>query len=209
MLRDLLSHDGVEERCELRGPIGIMALHGGNLERVTDVIATEVADRTGSSLYALVQHAPLRRHVPSTDFAPTHSPKLDGFCDHVDSVISIHGYGREDWFWHLLVGGSHRALAEHVAGHLRSGLPDGYHVVDDLHLVPEGLRGLHPDNPVNRPSNGGAQIELPPTIRWNREAHEWSDHRGTPRTAHVQSLIDALCNAVDTWPAALVGGTGP
>ncbi|HET9556141.1 MAG TPA: poly-gamma-glutamate hydrolase family protein, partial [Actinomycetota bacterium] len=57
-----------------------------------------------------------------------------------------------------------RALAGHVAGHLRAALP-GYTVEADLADIPKALRGLHPDNPVNRSRGGGVQIELPPRIR--------------------------------------------
>ena len=81
----------------------------------------------------------------------------------------------------------------------RDGLPIDYQVVDDVDLVPDGLRGLHRDNPTNRPRGGGVQIELPPTIRWNRDAHEWSDVGDTPRAPHVDLLIDALATALESW----------
>ncbi len=199
MLREFLNRPEVSEICELRGRFGIMAFHGGNLERTTDVIATEVANRTGSSIYAVIQASPLREHVPSTDFDPAHSVTLAGFLDHVDTAISIHGYGREDRFWDLLVGGRNRELAAHLAGHLREGLPEQFGVVDDLDDMPDGLRGQHPDNPVNRPANAGAQIELPPTSRWNREESNWSDHAGTGRAPQVAVLIDVLTAAVHSW----------
>jgi MFS family permease len=32
-------------------------------------------------------------------------------------------------------------------------------------LFPTRLRGMHPDNPVNRVTDGGVQLELPPRIR--------------------------------------------
>ncbi len=185
--------------CELRGRFGLMAFHGGNLERTTDVIATAVASRTGSSVYAVIQDAPLRQHVPSTDFDPAHSALLAGFLEHVDTAISLHGYGREDRFWDLLVGGRNRELAAHLADHLRAGLPEQFGVIDDLADIPDGLRGQHPDNPVNRPVNAGAQIELPPTSRWNREESNWSDHAGTGRAPQVAVLIDVLVAAVLSW----------
>lgn len=201
MLREFLNQPDVSEVCHLRGRFGIMAFHGGNLERTTDVIAQEVADRTDSSIYAVVQRSPLRQHIPSIKFDPAHSDALAGFLGHVDTVISLHGYGREDRFWDVLVGGGNRQLASHVADHLRGGLPDRFGVVDDLAEIPAGLRGQHPDNPVNRPSNGGAQIELPPTSRWNREESNWSDHDGTSRAPQVALLIDLLVAAVVSWDA--------
>jgi phage replication-related protein YjqB (UPF0714/DUF867 family) len=176
-----------------------MAFHGGNLERGTDVIAREVAAHTDSSLYAIVQAPPLREHIPSTDFDPAHSPVLSGFIDHVDIVIAIHGYGREDRFWDVLLGGRNRELASHVGDHLRRGIDERFGVVDDLHAIPAELRGQHRSNPVNLPTQAGVQIELPPTTRWNREEAEWSDWQGTGRAPQMDQLIDSLSTAVGAW----------
>jgi len=199
MLRDLLARPEVTEICEIRSTFGIMAFHGGNLERTTDIIAAEVAERTQSSLYAVVQAPPLRQHIPSTAFDPEHSPALREFVDHVDIVIAIHGYGREDRFWDLLLGGQNRELAGHVSTHLRAGIDERFGIIDQLDDIPAGLRGQHPDNPVNLPERAGVQIELPPTTRWNREESEWSDWLGTGRAPQVDQLIDVLSAAVDSW----------
>ena len=43
MLREFLAREEVTELCELRGRFGVMAYHGGNLERTTDAVAEEVA----------------------------------------------------------------------------------------------------------------------------------------------------------------------
>jgi phage replication-related protein YjqB (UPF0714/DUF867 family) len=199
MLRTFLARPEVTEICELRGSFGIMAFHGGNLERGTDVIAREVAAHTDSSLYAVVQAPPLREHIPSTDFDPAHSPVLSDFIDHVDIVIAIHGYGREDRFWDVLLGGRNRELASHVGDHLRSGIDERFGVVDDLDAIPAELRGQHRSNPVNLPTQAGVQIELPPTTRWNREEAEWSDWQGTGRAPQMDQLIDSLSTAVGAW----------
>jgi phage replication-related protein YjqB (UPF0714/DUF867 family) len=199
MLRTFLARPEVTEICELRGSFGIMAFHGGNLERGTDVVAREVAERTDSSLYAVVQAPPLREHIPSTAFDPAHSANLSGFMDHVDVVIAIHGYGREDRFWDVLLGGRNRELAAHIGNHLRSGIDDRFGVIDDLSCIPEGLRGQHRSNPVNLPAEAGVQIELPPTTRWNREEAEWSDWLGTGRAPQMDQLIDTLSTAVGAW----------
>ena len=83
--------------CELRSGFGLMAFHGGNLERTTDVIAREAAERTGASLYAVIQHAPLRESTcPRSPSGPEHSAKLKEFLDHVHTVVAVHGYGRGD-----------------------------------------------------------------------------------------------------------------
>ena len=200
MLRQFLDRPDVTEICELRGRFGMMAFHGGNLERTTDVVAAEVARRTGASFYGVTQAEPPREHLASTDFDPAVSDALASFLSFVDVVIAIHGYGREDLWHHLLVGGGNRELARHVAFHLRAGLPEPYRVVDDLEAMPRALRGQHPENPVNLPPDRGAQLELPPSIRWNRRAGGWADHRGVPRSPDVDHLIDALAGAVESWP---------
>ena len=199
MLASLLAHPDVTEVCELRGRIGLMAYHGGNLERSTDAVAREVADRTGASLYAVLQRPPLRHHVSSLAFDPDESEALACFLAHVEIAISIHGYGRESSWHHLLLGGRNRALARHVAEHLREVLDEPYQVVDELERMPKELRGQHPRNPVNRPARSGVQIELPPTIRWNRDERGWSDHQGVSRSPDLHVLIDGLCMAVETW----------
>ena len=203
--RSLIARPDVDEVCELRSSFGIMAYHGGNLERTTDVIAEQVAARCGGSLYAVIQHAPRREHVPSITIRPDHSIRLGEFLDHVHTVIAVHGYGRETQFWNVLLGGRNRQLAGHLAGHLRAALPAAYGVVDDLEKIPRGLRGLHEANPVNLPANAGVQLELPPTIRWNKQARNWSDHEGTPRAPQVTALIDALVDAVDAWRKLFAG----
>ena len=200
-LTELLALGGVSEELEIRSRVGVCALHGGGLERATEVVAREVAARTGSSLYALVQSDGSRRHLPSTRFTPGVSDRLDAFLERVDTVMSIHGYGRHDDFWAVLVGGANRWLAHHVAGHLRGTLPEQYRVVDDVHAMPPTLRGMHPKNPVNRPPGGGVQVELPPSIRWNRDHRDWSDHADTPRSEHLDLLIDGLEAALLDLPA--------
>ena len=204
--RSLLDHPDVSEVCELRGRFGVMAFHGGNLERTTDVIAAEVAERTGASYYGVIQRAPLRRHVPSTEVDPAHSTPLARFLDHVDTVLAVHGYGREDRFWDLLLGGRNRSLAGHLARHLRDHLPDDFTVVDDVDEIPSGLRGQHLRNPVNRPANHGVQLELPPTARCNRDASTWSDHEGTGRAPQVDLVIAALAAGIAAWGSTASGG---
>jgi phage replication-related protein YjqB (UPF0714/DUF867 family) len=159
-----LRHPGVVEDVELRSCFGFLALHGGSLERGTAEIARAAADAAGASYYTVRQPEELRWHVPSSRCDPTVSPALNGFLAHVDEVVSIHGFGREHLWRALLVGGANRGLAARTAVVLRTALPE-YRVIDDLDDIPAPLRGLHPDNPVNRTRGGGIQLELPPRVR--------------------------------------------
>ena len=200
MLRDFLARPEVTEVCEIRGRFGVMAYHGGNLERTTDAVASAVAAATGASYYAVLQAPPHRHHLSSTAFDPRESETLARFIAHGDVVLTIHGYGRRALRRHLLLGGCNRALAGHVADHLRRGLPSRYRVLDDLEAIPRELRGQHPRNPVNLPRGQGVQLELPPSLRWSWREWGWSDHQGVSRTPSVQRLIEALSEAVRLWP---------
>lgn len=193
---ELLNLSGVQESCILRGRVGFMAYHGGNLELMTDVIADLAAKRAGASYYGVVQPAPMREHVSSIKIRPQESAQLTKFVAHVDVVITIHGFGRRDMFTSLLLGGRNRDLAEHVGAELRSHLPQ-YEIVTDLDAIPKSLRGLHPDNPVNLPPNMGVQIELPPRVRGSSPI--WKDWEGPGLTPHTEALIDGLTNAATTW----------
>jgi phage replication-related protein YjqB (UPF0714/DUF867 family) len=192
---ELLAHPGVEEICELRSSFGLMAFHGGNLEEGTDTVARAVAERTGASLYAVVQPKDLRWHVPSTAVRASASPKLAAFLDHVDVTIAIHGFGADGFWTTVLLGGRNRRLAAHVGSALRTALhPQGYDVIDDLDAIPARLRGVHRHNPVNVVRGGGVQLELPPRIRGK-----------TPlsRPEHTAALIDGLVRAVESWEGTL------
>ena len=184
MLRDLLRTEGVREDVELRSRVGFLAVHGGSLERGTDLVAEAAAERAGASLYAVRQPEDLRWHLPSTAFDPAASPALAAVLDHCDVVLSVHGFGRVGMFTSLL----------------RTGL-DGYTIVEELDAIPATLRGLHPDNPVNRPRQAGVQIELPPRVRglgpfWDDRRAEWVDGRAP----HTEALIAALAAAAADWP---------
>ena len=194
----LLASPGVEEHCELRGTFGFMAYHGGSLEEQTDVIAREAAERSGASYYAVLQPADLQWHIPSHKVAAAESPRLAEFLDHVDVVVTVHGFGRRGMFTSLLLGGQNRPLAEHVAVHLAVRLP-AYEIVTDMDVIPKELRGLHPANPVNLPRRQGVQIELPPRVRGSSAL--WADWEGPGLVPHTQQLIDGLVAAAQAWPA--------
>jgi phage replication-related protein YjqB (UPF0714/DUF867 family) len=198
---ELLARDGVEERVELRGRVGFLAFHGGNLERLTDEIASVAAARAGASLYAVVQHAPLREHLPSTEVTPEASPALASFLESVDVAIAVHGYGRDGFWTKILLGGTNRPFAQAVAARLDVAL-DGFDAVVDLDAIPKELRGQHALNPVNLPRHGGVQIELPPRVR-GLTPHAASFPRcGEGRIPWTNRLIDALVLAAADFDAA-------
>jgi phage replication-related protein YjqB (UPF0714/DUF867 family) len=181
---EMLAMPGVVEECEIRSQFGFMAYHGGALEQATDVIARQAAALCGASYYGVVQPESMQLHVSSIRVTPDQSTMLASFLDHVDVVITIHGFGRRPMPTSLLLGGTNRSLATHVADHLRDALPD-YSIIDQLDQIPLELRGVHVRNPVNLPRRAGVQIELPARIR---------DH-----TVHARTLIETLASAARSW----------
>lgn len=159
----LLSRSDVAEACVLGSTFGFMAFHGG-LEAGTLEIAQAAAVATGASIYTVTQPAELRWHVPSAEVDPARSEPLRQFLDHVRTAVAIHGYGGRHRPVDVLIGGGNRALAALVASEVAGRCPE-LKAVDDLEAIPTHLRGLHRANPVNRPSGGGVQVELPGRAR--------------------------------------------
>jgi len=199
MATSLLETSDAYEELEIRSKVGLMAYHGGTLEKATDAIARETAELCGASYYGLIQTNDDPLHFPSTKLFDYGSENLNVFFQHVRVVITIHGYGREHLFHSVLLGGRNRALASHLASFLKMALPD-YSFENDLEKIPKELRGLHPKNPVNIPALTGVQVELPPTLRWNREEWGWSDNGGIGRAKHVDEIIVALSKAITLLP---------
>ena len=152
MFAELLAHPGVEEVLELRGRFGFMAYHGGSLEEMTDVIAPAAAEQAGR---VVLRRPPARRpavaHPVDRDRPGRVRTRWPAFLDHVDVVVTVHGYGREGYWATLLLGGQQPG-----AGRPRRRPPRGRPArLRDRHRPRADpaaeLRGLHPRNPVNLP----------------------------------------------------------
>lgn len=189
---ELLGCPGVEERLALAGTFGFLAFHGG-LESGTAELAADAADAAGASLYMVIQPPSLRWHIPSHRVDPAASELLRTFLTHVEVAVALHGYGRPDRPTDLLLGGTNRHLATHIAGHLRARLPE-FAIVDDLDEIPNEMRGVHPHNPVNRASCGGVQLELPPAARGSLPSGAANGRRRP-----VSGLAEALAEAAVSW----------
>ncbi|MBX7447970.1 poly-gamma-glutamate hydrolase family protein [Mycolicibacterium sp. 3033] len=189
-LSELLTTQGVSEQIELRSEFGFLAIHGGGLEQMTDVIARRTADAANASLYVVHHPDHYPHHLASALYDPAQSPRLAEFLDHVDVAVSLHGYGRIGRSTELLAGGRHRGLAQHLRAHIA--IP-GYRVITDLEAIPRELRGLHPDNPVNRTRSGGAQLELSARVRGisPRSGLPGDDGLAPATSALVQGLVQA------------------
>jgi phage replication-related protein YjqB (UPF0714/DUF867 family)/cation transport regulator ChaC len=201
-LTELLATPGVTEIVELRSSFGLMAIHAGELEQATDVVASLAAERSDSSYYGVIHPDDVDHHLPSIRYRPDESAALARFLDHVDIVISVHGYGRRGMWTSILAGGTNRELADHVAEHIRSTV-DGYDVITDLDRIPRELRGRHRTNPVNLPEHGGVQLELPPRVRGLSPLSPPPGSDGL--SAPTRALIAALAAAASSWTSQTAG----
>lgn len=182
------------EASRLRSRFGFLAIHGGGLEQMTDVIAARAADAADASVYLIRHPDRYPHHLSSARFVREESVRLAEFLDHVDVAVSLHGYGRIGRATQLLAGGGNRGLATHVAAHLD--LP-GYHVVTDLDVIPPELRGLHPRNPVNQTRYGGTQLELPIRVRGISPRSPLPGADGL--SAVTADLVQGLATAARSW----------
>jgi phage replication-related protein YjqB (UPF0714/DUF867 family)/gamma-glutamylcyclotransferase (GGCT)/AIG2-like uncharacterized protein YtfP len=196
-LSELLAHPGLIEDSVLRSRFGFMAIHGGGLEQMTDVIAERAADAAAASVYVLRHPDNYPHHLSSARYVADESERLAEFLDHVEVVVSLHGYGRIGRSTQLLAGGRNRELAEHLAHHVD--VP-GYQVITNLDEIPRELRGLHPDNPVNRVRGGGTQLELTPRVRGISPRSGLPGDDGlTPATS---KLVQGLVATARSWQLA-------
>lgn len=196
-LSELLGDPEVTETSLLRSRFGFLAIHGGGLERMTDVIAQRAAEAAGASLYIVGHPEDYPHHLPSVRYRAAESDRLAEFLGHVDVVVSVHGYGRAGRGTELLAGGGNRGLAQHLA---RCVAIPGYRVVTDLGRIPAELRGLHPDNPVNQARGGGAQLELPSRVRGLGPRSQPPEDNGL--TVATATLIAGLAAAAQSWRLA-------
>jgi phage replication-related protein YjqB (UPF0714/DUF867 family) len=194
-LSELLADPGIREHSTLRSRFGFLAIHGGGLEQMTDVIAERAADGADASVYMLRHPDRYPHHLSSARYRAEESERLAEFLDHVEVVVSLHGYGRIGRSTQLLAGGRNRALARHLARHVD--VP-GYQVVTDLDEIPRELRGMHPDNPVNQVRGGGTQLELTPRVRGISPRSGLPGDDGlTPATS---KLVQGLIATARSWP---------
>ncbi len=193
---ELLADPRVTESSVLRSRFGFMAIHGGGLEKMTDVIAERAAAAAGASVYVVHHPAGYPHHLASARFSVAESARLAEFVEHVDVAVSLHGYGRMGRSTQLLAGGGNRSLAVHLARHIA--VP-GHQVITELEAIPRELRGLHPDNPVNRVRGGGAQLELSPRVRGLSPRSPVTGDDGL--SLATSALVRGLAAAARSWPS--------
>lgn len=150
----------------------VMAPHGGDIERYTDLEAARLKDKLGGrrvSTWILKGYGPPgpqtasgRWHITSTDISEASYPLLARAASRrYDYAVSFHGKTAEG----LLVGGAApMELKQEIAEALRKAVGDkGVEVV--IARQGQSLGGTDPRNIVNRYTDRGVQIEQGPAAR--------------------------------------------
>ena len=172
-----------------------MAYHGGSLEEITDVIATAAAERAGASYYGVHQPPTCSGTSPRSSIDPAASPALAAFLDHVDHVVTVHGYGREGFGPPCCSAAGTVPLAEHVGAAPRRGCPP-------TRWSPTSRRSrwscaaCTPATRSTWPAGGGVQLELPPRVRGTSPLC-W-DWEGPGLNPHTEALVDGA--GATSWP---------
>lgn len=215
-LSELLSQPGVIETSQLRSRFGFLAIHGGGLEQVTDLIAERSAEAAGASVYLLRHPDNYPHHLPSARFDPAESARLAEFLDHVDVAVSLHGYDRIGRSTQLLAGGPQpracrpsRAAhpAARLSGSHRSGRhPGGAPRPASRQSGQPGPRRRDPAGTIDS-GKGSGPTQYPPRRRRHVTGHRypgtgpgncgpflvavWRFWTGSGRTQLVNHLHDA------------------
>ena len=133
---------------------------------------------------------PTRRTSRRSTCAVTASPRLAEFLDHVDVVVTIHGYGRWGMFTSLLLGGGNRDAGGDARCRARTGAARATTSSPTWQAIPRELRGLHPDNPVNAAASRRRADRAATAVRGL--GPRWADWRGEGHVPPMAALIDSL-----------------
>ena len=151
--------DFLIERCFRSPEVLILAIHGGPIEKHTDLIAREISG-ADYSLYALVGKRRFGNkdhlHIRSERYS---EPRVDEMLETAQAVVSIHGEcNTADPY--VMLGGRDEALRDGIGASLKRA---GFVIQDPK----DGVAGVDPDNICNRGAGGrgGVQLEISKSLR--------------------------------------------
>ena len=167
---------------------GIMAYHGGAIEKGTEQIARAIISHgfAGYIVSARARNNHWSFHVGSQHIKPNDSEKLRTFISCVDSAIAIDGQARDN---NIYVGGLNTELRCKIAEALSE---EFLGVVSDLKKIPSNLRGISKINIVNKPEYKGVQIELPKNLRVSDGDYD------KPADWNGKKICNAILKAITT-----------
>lgn len=190
-LAELISHPDVIEYTILQGRIGVMAIHGGNIERGTEQIANYIAKYSNSSLYVISPRTRKRDwkfHISSNKINPKESEKLTQFLGHVVTALSIHGHVIKRNV--ICVGGLNHFLRRKVV----ESLQEDFDVVDALEGggICRNLSARNSKNVVNLAKEKGVQMEIPLIMRKAFEHKPYEEMPSEETALLTERLIEVL-----------------
>ena len=163
--RDVIKQKGVKEYSKIKGRVGILVPHGGNLDIGSEQIGNHIEQNTPATMYVMSSRGNPKEHrVASTQYTHTHSKDLNEVVNHVKCNISIHGHSKPGHEKTVYVGGENAGMRKKIADRLKQYLPNEYVIEYNVSKMPRNVRGTG-RNIVNRSEEGGVQIELPRELR--------------------------------------------
>ena len=152
-----------------QSPVTVLAIHAGKIEYGTEKIARLIAGDTHNLFVframtsnmqldpntGAIKKIPL--HLTSRHFDEPHAVQL---ASGAQTAISIHGFKAKDICW-ICMGGTNEALAEKIKMRLKLLGRSHWRTTYPCKLFP----AKDADNIVNRPAQGGVQLELSRGLR--------------------------------------------
>ena len=177
------------EDSTLRSRFGFMAIHGGGLEQMTDVIAERAADAAGASVYVLRHPDHYPHHLPSALYRAA-GVRTARRVPRPRRGRGVAARLRPHRAQHPTAGRRPQPRARRTPRAPRQRCPA-------TRSSPTSTRSrascaaLHPDNPVNRVRGGGTQLELTPRVRGisPRSRLPGDDGLSPATSALVQGLV--------------------
>jgi phage replication-related protein YjqB (UPF0714/DUF867 family) len=139
---------------ERRSPLTILAIHGGEIDKGTELLAAQLAGKQ-FNLYIFEGNRP-QLHLTSTHFD---EPRALSLAKRSRYCLSIHGL-RESQKEALCLGGGNPWLKEQLMKALKKSA-FSFDILDDC----PGVNGNHPLNIVNRCQEKGVQLEFTRPLR--------------------------------------------
>lgn len=197
--KKLLERDDVKEYSELKGPIAVLALHGGNLEAGTEQIVRSIGENSNASIYIISvrsEESFNKLHVPSTKINPVYSEKLHKIVENCTTAIAIHGHSRKKYDDTVFVSGSNEKLHKVVSESLKINL-DNYKFRTTASTIPDDLNCDDPRNILNKFELKGVQIELPISLRQVIEEQGADNYKSTNLYGDTKTFVKVLIKILE------------
>jgi|GEM_PF-3468238 len=182
--------NGLQEYSELHSNIGVMAIHGGAIDKGTEQITRCVTEKTDVSYYIASGRKPsnnVNLSVASNSIKQTDSQKLNDFIFSIKTGISILGHNKDD---KIYVGGLNKELRLKIALQLAKAFPG--RVISDISRMSNEFSAISETNIINASIYKGVQIDLPKSLR----PYD-NDYDSSIKEEPYLSVCNAIANALN------------